>query len=380
MAADAQLNNTPNLKDQTAPELTTATAAFATAPIPPELLQRLFERLQLKVKKGPLYRAVATVQQNLAAASPIERLQQILADLQLRGIQVAQLFWRRFDQRKLPALLFHQGVWHIAERHTAGVIQLTSAAGNTIEVDESELQTSVLLWLRPPQNAEEEKAIQGQGNVAGRLVWRALMAERGWMGSVLIATLIINSLAVATSLFAMQVYDRVVPTLAYATLWTLVAGMAIVVLLDWGLKNLRARILDSASCAVDKRISQQLYDHIMHLQLDQYPKSLGTLAAQVGGLDSVRQFFSSGVVFALIDLPFALIFIAFIAMIGGLVSGVYLILFPVALALGAITQLRLRKLLKKQLMRVNERQGLLVDSIRGAESIRANNATWRFAE
>jgi ATP-binding cassette subfamily C protein LapB len=156
--------------------------------------------------------------------------------------------------------------------------------------------------------------------------------------------------------------------------------MVIMISLDWALKTLRARILDSLSCAVDKSVSQQVFDHVMRLQLGSRPRSLGTLAAQVGGLDSVKHFFSSGVVFSLVDMPFALMFIAFIALIGGPVAWVYLLLLPVAATLGWITQKRLRRLMKHQMIRSNERQGLLVDAIQGTESIRANNAGWRFSE
>ena len=209
---------------------------------------------------------------------------------------------------------------------------------------------------------------------------REIFRHPGWLVKVLIATLIVNLVAVSTSLFAMQVYDRVVPTLAYATLATLVAGMAVIVSLDWGLKTLRARILDSVSVSVDKRVSQQVFDHLLHLRLDIQPKSLGTLAAQVGGLESVRQFFSSSVVFGLTDLPFALFFIGFIGIIGGHIAWVYAGLLPVGLFIGLVAQMRLRHLLKMQIIRHNERQGLLVDTIRGAESIRASNAAWRFSE
>ena len=89
------------------------------------------------------------------------------------------------------------------------------------------------------------------------------------------ATCLVNLIGVATSLFAMQVYDRVVPTMAYATLTTLVAGMAIVVVLDWTLKTIRARILDSLSCAVDQRLSQQVFEHLLRVQLDAQPRTLG---------------------------------------------------------------------------------------------------------
>ena len=238
----------------------------------------------------------------------------------------------------------------------------------------------MVVWLRAPSQRSADTGATFKGNLATRLVWRELFRERGWLWKIVVATLLVNLLAVGTSIFAMQVYDRVVPTLAYATLTTLVTGMAMIILLDWMLKTARARILDSLSCAVDKRVSQQVFEHLLHLRLDQQPRSLGTLAAQVGGLDTVRQFFSSGVVFALVDLPFAIVFIAFIAIIGGAVGWVYALLLPAALVLGLITQWRLRALLRQQMLRSNERQGLLVDSIRGAESIRANNASWRFAQ
>lgn len=216
-------------------------------------------------------------------------------------------------------------------------------------------------------------------NLAGRLVWQELFRERGWLWQLVVATCVINLFAVSTSLFAMQVYDRVVPTLAYTTLTTLAVGMAIVIVLDWTLKIVRARILDSLASAVDERLSQQVFEHLLQLRLDAQPRSLGTLAAQITSLDTVRRFFTATVIFALVDLPFALMFLAFIMVIGGKVAWVYVLLLPAALLLGLVAQWRLKGLARDQLSRSNERQGLLVDSIRGAESIRANNAATRFA-
>ena len=215
-------------------------------------------------------------------------------------------------------------------------------------------------------------------NLARRLVWQELFRERGWLWQLVVATCLINLFAVSTSLFAMQVYDRVVPTLAYTTLTTLAVGMAIVVVLDWTLKILRARILDSLASSVDERLSQQVFEHLLQLRLDAQPRSLGTLAAQITSLETVRRFFTATVIFALIDLPFALMFLAFIMVIGGKVAWVYVLLLPAAVLLGLVTQWRLKGLARDQLSRSNERQGLLVDSIRGAESIRSNNAANRF--
>jgi len=348
--------------------------------IEPALLRRVLARLGLDANGPALDEACARCSRELPQLQPAEWLRQVLLQAGLKGVTPLQLGWRRFDQRRLPALVWHETQWWLAERAPSGEIGLTDAAGATRTCAQEDLQDALVLWLRVPSASATAPADAVHGNLAARLVWTELFREPGWLAKVMLATVLVNVLAVATSLFAMQVYDRVVPTLAYATLSTLVAGMALILVLDWALKTSRARILDSVSCAVDKRVSQHVFEHLLHLQLDLQPRSLGTLAAQVGGLDAVRQFFTSGVVFALVDLPFALLFLAFIGLLGGAVGWVYALLLPVALLLGWATQRRLRRLMQQQLVRSNERQGLLVDAIRGAESIRAGNAGWRFAE
>ncbi len=358
----------------------TIQASVMQRPIPGNILQLLFNRIGLSVQTGALFSACEKSQQELAEIPPVQRINFIFHALQIKNVQAAQLHWRRFDQSRLPAILFHEEKWHLVERDRAGLLQLTNEESVCCECKEDILENAIVLWLRTATREKSQSFFGLRKNKAARLVLREMFRSRRWLSDVVIATVMINLLAVSTSLFALQVYDRVVPTLAYATLWTLVAGMGIIVSIDWCLKTLRARILDSVSCAVDKAVSQQVFDHVMHLQLDTRPRSLGTLAAQVGGLDSVRQFFSSGVVFTLVDMPFALMFIAVISIIGGPIAWVYFSMLPVAALLGFYTQKRLRFLTRQQITRSNERQGLLVDSIQGAESIRANNATWRFSE
>ncbi len=355
-------------------------SGFLQYPLPANVLKMLLDRLDVSVQAGALAHACGQSQEDLPEASPTRRISLILNALQVKGIQAAQLRWRRFDQRRLPAMVYFEKQWQLVERARDGLVALTNESGECSEYKEDQLDDCMVLWLRTAPKYKKVLFFSLKGNLAARLVLHEIFKNRSWLINVAIATVIVNVLAISTSLFALQVYDRVVPTLAYDTLTALVVAMGIIVSLDWVLKTLRARILDSLSCAVDKSVSQQVFDHVMRLQLDARPRSLGTLAAQVGGLDSVKQFFSSGVIFALVDMPFALMFIVFIAFIGGPVAWVYLFLLPVAATLGWLTQKRLRRLMKNQMIRSNERQGLLVDAIQGTESIRANNAAWRFSE
>ncbi|CAM4390382.1 ATP-binding cassette domain-containing protein [Comamonas aquatilis] len=343
-------------------------------------LQALLGKLRISANTAELAQAHGHTLKTRAQTHPLEQLRQLLSDAGLKDIQAAILPWRRLDPRRLPALLWLEEQWWLAERPAPGRITLSRDGAAPRECTEDALHEAEVLWLRGPTRHSSDDAQEGQGNPALRMVWHELLRSRGWIPRVVMATLLVNLLAIPTSIFAMQVYDRVVPTMAYATLATLTVGMLLMVGLDWLLKTLRAHILDSVTCGMDQRLSQRVYEHLLRLQLDQQPRSLGTLAAQVGALDSVRQFFSSSIIFALVDLPFALLFIGLIALIGGHIGWVYAGILPVALLIGLYTRLRLRRLTRQQMMRSNERQGLLVDSIRGAESIRASHAGWRFAQ
>lgn len=347
--------------------------------IPAVLLHQLLLKLGMTAEL-PVLTAACAKAGHLSAVNPADQARYILTQAQLKGVQPVQLMWRRLDLRRLPALVWFEDQWSLAERLETGMIRLTGQNDRAQEINDAPLQNALVLWLRATASRSKSVTPKFRNNQAAHMVWRELFRDSSWVMKVVIATIIINIIAIATSLFAMQVYDRVVPTMAYATLTTLVAGMAIILSLDWCLKVVRARILDSVSVTVDKLVSKQVFDHLLHLRLDVQPKSLGTLAAQVSGLDTVRQFFTSGVIFGLIDLPFTLMFIGVIAVIGGKVGWVYASLLPIALILGFVTQLQLRDLMLKQMMRSNERQGVLVDAIRGAESIRSSNATWRFSE
>jgi ATP-binding cassette subfamily C protein LapB len=342
------------------------------------LVERLLNALDISCAAAQLHEAGERVGPSLPGTST-QWLRHVLNAANVKDVALVLLPWQRFDPRQLPVLIRHRGAWYLGHAVESSAVRLTNAAGEQSMIAGADLDGAEVLWIKRRDVRPQDATAKRSQNLATRLVWQELFRERGWLWKVVVATCIVNLIGVATSLFAMQVYDRVVPTMAYATLTALVAGMAIVVVLDWTLKTIRARIIDSLSCAVDQRLSQRVFEHLLRVQLDAQPRSLGTLAAQVGSLEGVRQFFSATVVYALVDLPFALMFLAFIGIIGGAVVWVYALLLLIALLLGWVSQWRLRSLLRSQLSRSNERQGLLVDTIRGAESIRANNAGWRFA-
>jgi len=356
------------------------TVDIAEVPFAPGVLGCLLGKLGIAVAPGALAHACAAGQAGEAVLPPVERLGHIMQALQQRSVKAALMPWARFDRRSLPALLFHRNTWWVVGHADDGEGLVLTRGEGSEQVAEDELLEAQVLWLQPGRTPAAAGKQATLGSPAARLILGELLRNKRWIGDVLVATLVVNVLAVMTSLYSMQVYDRVVPSFSYGTLWALTVGILIVTLIDWVLKYIRARMLDTVAKRVDQAVSQHLFEHMLRLRLDTRPRSIGSLAAQVNGLESGRAFFSSVIVFALTDLPFALMFVGFIGVIGGQVALVYLLLLPFALALGWMAQVRLRRLSQDELQRSTERQGLLVESIQGAEIIQSLGAAWRFAE
>ncbi|HYY62152.1 MAG TPA: ABC transporter transmembrane domain-containing protein, partial [Burkholderiales bacterium] len=279
-------------------------------------------------------------------------------------------------ERHLPALVEHEGrTWVLREVRGARRL-LDPGDGNPREVDHAELADAFAIWLDQPG----EPAAREHRGTAGRLLARALAARGRLLVEVALAALLTSLLAVATSFFALQVYDRVIPSFAYATLHALAGVVGVLIAFDFVLRLVRAHLLDRVSREVDVEVSVAVFRALSGVRLDARPGSVGTLAAQVAGLEVPRAFFASSVLFTLAEVPFALLFAGIIALIAGPIAWIYAALALGALAAALVACVKLRALSRKQLELGFRRNGLLVESIHGAETIKAFGAGWRFTE
>ena len=205
------------------------------------------------------------------------------------------------------------------------------------------------------------------------MVAAALWRRRRVLASAIIATVTVNFLALATSLYSMQIYDRVIPRSGYATLWALTIGVLIALLLDFGLRTARAMMIEREAAHVDAEVSQSFFAQVQAVRLDARPGGIGTIAAQLRGWEQVRALLSSASIFLLADLPFALLFIAVIAWLGGEVALVPLIALPVALTMALIFARLIRNDADRAQISGNRKNGLLVESLDAAEIVKASN-------
>ncbi|MDL2216706.1 type I secretion system permease/ATPase [Desulfovibrio sp. OttesenSCG-928-M14] len=188
---------------------------------------------------------------------------------------------------------------------------------------------------------------------------------------VAIASLVVNLLSLATPLFIMNVYDRVVPNNAVYTLWVLALGVMIAYCMDLVLRNLRNYFVDTAGRNADVIITSRLMDRILHMRLDVKPESTGGLVNNLREVEQVRDFFGSSTLMALFDLPFLLIFIMLVAFIGGPMVLVVLLALPAMLAFVWLLQRPFEKAVERQFKQNMQKNSLLVEIVSGLETVKS---------
>jgi ATP-binding cassette subfamily C protein LapB len=204
--------------------------------------------------------------------------------------------------------------------------------------------------------------------------WRVIGKVWPLYIEVLLASFLVNMFALAVPLFIMNVYDRVVPNQAMATLWVLALGVIAVFLFDFLMRILRSYFIDVAGKSVDIRLSAQIFEQILGIRMSARPNSVGAFANTIQSFESFRDFITSSTVTVLVDLPFVFIFIGIIALIGGSLALVPLIMVPLVILIGWLIQIPLTALTEKSYRYANEKQATLIEALGGVETIKTIGA------
>jgi ATP-binding cassette subfamily C protein LapB len=222
------------------------------------------------------------------------------------------------------------------------------------------------------------KRAQSKISSAKQMFKKIALSQKRFLIYAVIATVSINILALGSSFYTMQVYDRVIPTNGISTLISLTIGVAIAILLEMLLKLSRASIVDQASKNMDIEYSHNIFERFLNIRNDALPKSIGTLSGQLQSYSSVRSFITTASVYFFIDFPFLFMFFAIIVMLGGIEIGMVVLIFLfVALFLGIMFKGKIEQLTKESSMASHKKLGLLVESVESSQKVKASGAKWQ---
>jgi ATP-binding cassette subfamily C protein LapB len=236
----------------------------------------------------------------------------------------------------------------------------------------------VVLFVRP--HFRFDARTEGRGDATPAVprsrhwFWGVVLQQRFVYRDVLWAALLVNLFALAFPMFSMNVYDRVVPNNAVETLWALAIGVVLVLGADLFMRLLRSHFVDEASARIDVQISATLMEKVLGMRLEQRPESVGSFASNLRGFEQVRDFIASSTVTALIDLPFALIFIAVMFWISPWLALPVIVVGLVIFGLGMVQQRRLHELSETTYKAGAQRNATLIESLTGIETIKAQGA------
>ena len=230
-------------------------------------------------------------------------------------------------------------------------------------------------WFIKPKVAADNRSDLPEYHLPKSWFWKVIWRFKGYYYQVILATFIINFLALVSSLYVMNVYDRVIPNQAYETLWVLSIGVMLAILFEFLAKMIRGHLTDIAGKKADLIISSAIFRRMMALRLADRPASAGSYANNLREFESVREFMTSASLLVLVDLPFLLLFITVIFIVGGKLAIVPAIIIPIVIIVGFIVQRPLSRYINESMKESSQRQGLAVEALEGIETLKTNNAT-----
>lgn len=251
-----------------------------------------------------------------------------------------------------------------------------SGLGETIvPLDEIQKQyTGYILFVQImhdfEKRAEEDKYIPRSKN----WFWGTLLKFKRYYFQVILASLCINIFAIASPLFVMNVYDRVVPNNAIETLWVLALGAVIVFVFDFILRTLRGVFIDIAGKKVDTILASSLFEQMLGIKMVDQGESTGVRANHVRDFENIRDFFTSATIASIVDLPFVFVFLGFIFMISGPLALIPFAAIPIVVISSILLSIPLNRAVGKSFMGGSQKHAIVVEALNNLEVIKSSTA------
>ena len=248
----------------------------------------------------------------------------------------------------------------------------------TIQLDQIKDHIINVYILRPEKSVPDARIDEYIKPYEENWFWSIVLRDWKRYVDVMLASLLANILALATVLFSMNVYDRVIPAQSVSTLWVLASGVLLAAIFEFVLRLARIHLSDIIGKRADLRVSDRVFGHALRITNKERSKSTGSFISQIRELEGVRELVTSTTISAIADLPFFLLFLGIFWLIGGNLFWVMLLIVPLMLIPGFLAQKPLAKLANEGMRESSIRNAMLVEAVQGIEDIKLLRAETRF--
>ncbi len=253
-----------------------------------------------------------------------------------------------------------------------------------VEIDALSQEYLGYAFLLKEDIRRDEKTTFSQQQHKKHWFWDTLKLSLPIYRDVLLASLLVNLFVLASPLFTMSVYDRVIPNNATETLMVFAAGVITVYILDGFLKFFRTRMLEIAAKKSDVVMSSIIFEKVLDLKIAMHPKSVGSFASNIRDFDAIRSFLTNATMSVLIDMPFAVIFLLVIYYIGGMIVIIPIVMMLLILIYALIIKKPLEKSIESTHEASARKNGILIESLHNIETIKTQGMSgqvqWQWEE
>ena len=200
--------------------------------------------------------------------------------------------------------------------------------------------------------------------------WSTIWLNRGFYLQSALAALLTNIFALGTSMFSMIVYNRIIPSNAMESLIVLVSGMFLLMTVDYVVRSVRNHYLSIAGVDSDLALADRLFAQVLDLQFKSRKGTVGALANTLKEFEHIREFFASATLVSLIDVPFAMIFLLAIYLIGGWMALPVFLGIVVLFLTTLYLQPKMKALAKHTFEDGQTKHSVMVESLTGLETLK----------
>lgn len=230
----------------------------------------------------------------------------------------------------------------------------------------------MLLGREERCHVAQEQDAENSGSFGFRWFVPELLKHKAIWRDVLLASLTIQLMGLATPIFTQIVIDKVIVHHTMNTLIVIGVALFAVIVFSAGMNWIRQYLVLHTGNRIDGILGSQVFEHLFKLPVRYFEnRSTGTLVARLHGVETIREFLSGAAVTVILDVPFVLIFLAIMLYYSWMLTLIVLALSLVTVALCvAITPL-LRKRINDQFMLAARNQAFVTEYVAGIETVKA---------
>ncbi len=230
--------------------------------------------------------------------------------------------------------------------------------------------------LRQPVT-DEPQTVSKPATSLHSFVLQSLSGHKRYLAALVIAGAFSSLAMLALPVMTMAVFDRVIPHMSFATLWALAIGIGLLLILDLGMRQARMKLSEGVSVAASQSLSARLFQRLLTAPLAVLPRQASSISQPFAELTQSAALAAQFTAGLLVDIPFFLVVVAYLMVIGGPIGLLPVIAAVITFALHIVTHRKTMRLAAEDSHLGQMQQQMMIDGVAAIETIKASNASDR---